>query len=208
MWAAPVVLVVSGAAAAGPPRPAAITKPHLHGTFVDLTAVTAAWTEAQWVADIQAMATVGMSFFAIHHTATGDGNVSDACPAGVYSTYFPMEGPCFQPTASGSAAEGGTVGVVLRAAAKVGLRVHLGLAEQEKLGAVVDGVRQNPLYGKYANATALQQFRAVQSTLAKALWTEHGPSKIVAGFYTFLEEPQVLPPLTPPDPSPFGVPRS
>ena len=57
------------------------------------------------------------------------------------------------------------------------------------------GVRQNPLYGKYANATALQQFRAVQSTLAKALWAEHGPSKIVAGFYTFLEEPQVLLPL-------------
>ena len=68
--------------------------------------------------------------------------------------------------------------------------VHLGLAEQKELGPVVHGARQNPLYGRYANATVLRQFRIVQSELTAALWAAHGASGAVLGFYAGLEEPQ------------------
>eukprot|EP01043_Picozoa_sp_COSAG02_P061227 COSAG02_NODE_8182_length_2673_cov_1.329060_2_plen_262_part_00 len=169
-----------------------VTKPHLHGIFVDFTSVTCGWSEQQWTQDIQAMKDVGMTFFVLHHTATGDNTISSACPAGTYQTYFPMDAdPCFRPVRGCSTAAGGAVGVVLRAAAAVGeMTVHLGLAEQEMLGPVVDGKRLNPLYGLHANVTVLQQYRAVQSSIALGLWTQFGATGLISGFYAFLEEPQ------------------
>ena len=46
--------------------PRAIVKPHLSGVFLDITPVTATWSESQWVSDLQAMKDVGMTFFVIH----------------------------------------------------------------------------------------------------------------------------------------------
>ena len=132
-----------------------------------------------------------MTFFVIHHTATGTANTSTGCPAGTYQTYFdPVNGPCFRSMPASSAAPGGTVGVIVRAAAAVGMMVHLGLAEQEQLGPVVAGKRQSPLYGLHANVTVLRQYQAVQAELARALWSAFGASGTIAGIYTGLEEPQ------------------
>jgi hypothetical protein len=183
----------SGATALAPPaeRPVAPTmsnKPHLHGVFVDITTVTATWTEDEWAQDLQAMVDVGISFFVIHHTATGSANASSACPAGTYEAYFPVSMDCFTQMPGTSTAPGGTVGVMLRAAQRVGdLRVHLGLAEQGKLGPIVDGVYHNPLYGRYANLTVLEQFRTAQSALTRALWHSFGASGLIDGIYTYLE---------------------
>jgi hypothetical protein len=186
-WTLAAALLLAASVVAPPP----VTKPHLHGIFVDFTSTTCGWSEQQWTRDIQAMKDVGMSFFVLHHTATGNANVSSSCLAGAYQTYFPMAGPCFTPMPGCTTAAGGAVGVVLRAAQAVGgMTVHLGLAEQEKLGPVVNGKRLNPLYGLHANVTVLQEYRALQSSLALGLWTQFATTGLLSGFYAFLEEPQ------------------
>eukprot|EP01043_Picozoa_sp_COSAG02_P067888 COSAG02_NODE_11072_length_1800_cov_2.527337_1_plen_353_part_10 len=168
-------------------------KPHLRGIFVDLTPTTMVWTEAQWTADLRSMAALGIEFLVIHHSAVGDANVSTTCPAGIYQVYFEFSNStsCFQEAvASASVGSGGTLAAVLQAAKVVGLRVHLGLAEQEKLGPIVGGVRHNPLYGRYANTTAVEHFQEAQVTLARGLWSSFGSTGVIDGFYTVLEEPQ------------------
>ena len=168
-----------------------VTRPHLNGIFVALTPTTLSWTRSQWTTDLRSMADVGIEFLVVHHSAVGDNNVSAACPAGNYETYFDVAAACFrQAPASGAVGAGGSLGALLDGARAAGLRVHLGLAEQEKLGATIDGVRRNPLYGRYRNATAVQHFQRAQATLAKWLWTAFGGTGLIAGFYTFLEEPQ------------------
>lgn len=167
-----------------PPLSDAVSKPRLRGIFVDLTPTTMGWTAAEWTTDLRSMATAGIEFLVVHHSAVGDANISTTCPAGTYEAYFELnDTDCIR-------GSGATLAAVLQAAKVVGLRVHLGLAEQEKLGPVVDGVRRNPLYGRYANATAVAQFQEVQATLARGLWGQFGSTGVVAGFYTVLEEPQ------------------
>ena len=168
-----------------PPLSGAVSKPRLRGIFVDLTPTTMGWTAAEWTTDLRSMATVGIKFLVIHHSAVGDANISATCPAGTYEAYFELNSTdCIR------VGSGGTLAAVLQAAKVVGLRVHLGLAEQEMLGPIVDGVRRNPLYGRYANTTAIAHFQEVQATLARGLWNQFGSTGVVDGFYTVLEEPQ------------------
>ena len=177
-----LLLLSSASAAATISAGSRGNKSQLDGIFVDLTAVTSNWTESQWKADIQSMKDVGMTFFVVHHTATGTANVSAECPAGTYSTYFRMDGPCFAPIAG---PPGGAIGVIIKAAAAVGgMKVHLGLAEQRHLGPIVHGKVHNALYGEYANVTALQHFRSAQSTMARSLWAAFGSSGLISGFCT------------------------
>ena len=156
----------------------AIDKPHLHGIFVGLTSITAQWTDAEWQQDLQAMADIGLTFFVIHHSATGSNEITTDCPLGTYTAYFPMRAPCFSQI--GSNASGGSIGVILRAAKSVGLRVHLGLAAQKHLVTADD---KNALY---VNATTLGKFRELQSSIARALWSKYASLDIIDGFYTYL----------------------
>ena len=170
---------------------AAVSKPQLSGIFVDLTPTTRAWSQAQWTTDLRSMAAAGIEFLVVHHSAVGDANVSAACPAGRYEAYFEVSAECFRQAAdNASVGSGGSLGAILHAARTVGLRIHLGLAEQEELGPTVDGKRRNPLYGRYANTTAVQNFQQAQATLAHALWSRFGDTGLIDGFYVFLEEPQ------------------
>jgi hypothetical protein len=175
-------LVATIAALVATVKSLTIDKPHLHGIFLDLTEITAQWSEAEWRVDLQSMRDVGLTFLVVHHTASGVSDASDLCPLGRYASYFPTSMACFHQT--GSNATGGAVGTIIRAAAAVGLRVHLGLAIQKHL-TEPDG--QNPLY---ANATVLQAFRELQSGVARALWTAFGSSNVISGFYTVIEQPQ------------------
>jgi len=45
--------------------------PHFDGIFLNLNDATAAWTKEQWVTDFQSMKDVGMTFFCVHHPASG-----------------------------------------------------------------------------------------------------------------------------------------
>jgi hypothetical protein len=164
-------------------------KPHLHGIFLDLTMVTAQWTEGEWRRDLQSMMDVGIQFFVLHHVASGSAQISDACPLGTYAAYFPVNGNasgiaarCFSQV--GSNASGGTVGVLLRAAASVGIRVHLGLAAQMHLKTPSG---ENALY---VNSTVLSAFQQLQSSVARELWRAFGAGGVIDGFYTYIEQPQ------------------
>ena len=62
--------------------------PHFDGIFLNLNDATAAWTKEQWVTDFQSMKDVGMTFFCVHHPATGlDPNTSKALYA-EYKAYI------------------------------------------------------------------------------------------------------------------------
>ena len=156
-----------------------ITVPHLHGVFVSITSTTALWTETQWRRDIQSMKDVGMSFFVVARGARGSGAASSACPSGTYEAYFPLPSECFTQIGD-SAARGGTVGNILRAAHAVGLDVHLGLALQTKL--------TNASVYPWFNATRARDFGATQWQIARQLWAVANGSDALKGFYTEIEE--------------------
>ena len=69
------------------------SKPHLNGTFVALSNVTALWPEERWLREFEAMTAVGISFVIVPKAAQGTSDGSSACPSGTYEAFFPVAGP-------------------------------------------------------------------------------------------------------------------
>ena len=154
----------------------------LDGIFVDIGNPSNVWTEAQWRTNIQAMKDVGMTFFVVPHTARGVGNATADCPSGTFHANFPpggdMRTECF--TEIGAVNEtGGTLGVIVRAAAALNMKVHLGLSLQTEL--------TNSHVYPWFNITRLRDFAWNQWLIAQRLWALYGDTGAVAGFYTEIE---------------------
>ena len=104
--------------------------PHFDGIFLNLNDATAAWTKEQWVTDFQSMKDVGMTFFCVHHPASGlDANYTTTCPFGRYKTKFPpryLPSACYEQQAGPA---GLAILTMLDALEEVGgMKLHLGLA--------------------------------------------------------------------------------
>ena len=172
------------------PAPSLMAKPRFDGIFVALTNATMHWTEEQWLVDLQSMVNVGMTFFILPALADahGQGPPTEQCPLGLFSCNFNLSGfatrtnesaACFRQVGSTEYA-GGTVMTVLQAAAKVGLKVHL--------GAALTSLSVNTLYSQPGPATA---YAALQNAMIDQLWAIAGDAGLqgtVAGFYTEAEE--------------------
>ena len=153
-----------------------ITVPHLSGIFLTLDNVTSHRDAAGWEADLRKMTALGIRFFciaglAIGYEGGGDASaVTSSCPLGRYYTYFTpigLDPACFQQM--GSHAPGGALGVVLRAAEKVGLRVHLGLADPARLYLPWHAAPVNYSLSGYWRSLASMQW-----AIASTLWTQFG----------------------------------
>jgi len=157
--------------------------PHLDGIFVSINANTSLWSAATWEADMRAMKAVGMTFFVVAHVAVGRSNATAACPTGTYESWFPFESDACFTQVGDLGAPGGTVGNILRAAASVGLSVHLGLG----LNALFKGGPSGTEYAWMTEAGA-RAMAHTQNAIAQQLWSIANASATVAGFYTVIEE--------------------
>ena len=108
-------------------------QPHLSGIFVEITSTTANWTGEQWTKDLAAMQTIGMTFAVLPHLARQTKPPDAKCPLGYYDALFNATGlgECFIQT--GTAEQGRTVETVLKAAASLGMKLQLGLANSGEL---------------------------------------------------------------------------
>jgi hypothetical protein len=161
-----------------------ISVPHLSGIFVNIDRVSEVWTAADWLADLSVMKAIGIEFFIIHHVARATVAADAACPLGHYSSYYtptepPRTGPCIQPKLGPA---GMALGVVLDAAAELGLGVYLGFA-----------MTAAPLFvdrGRAMNTTTLAQYTAMCEHIGQDVWAVHGQRHhaTLRGWYTMLEE--------------------
>lgn len=170
-----------------------ISVPHLSGIFLSINSETAKWTKAQWVADLQAMKDVGISFFCPRAAANGVSSTPNAsCPLGAFkSFYHSTRNPCFEPVAG--MPPGGAYGTVLEAASIVGLKVHLGLAWPSD--SVLQSCQKPPANNSHACPDGLQanlfrQLAWLEWEVAQELWQMFGERhrETIVGVYTMLEE--------------------
>ena len=156
-------------------------QPHLSGIFVEITSTTANWTGEQWTKDLAAMQAIGMTFAVLPHLARQTKPPDAKCPLGYYDALFNATGlgECFIQT--GTAEQGGTVETVLKAAASLGMKLQLGLANSGELAT------HDPSY----NSTLVKDYAWMQWQVAEKLYhiaTDMGLEDSIAGYYTEIEE--------------------
>ena len=180
-----LLLGLSAAAAAAAFAP---DRPHLEGIFLSLYHADTGYNSTQWDQEMKAMADVGIKFVAVRAALAGSSNsTAGGCVLGTYRSYYPstMEPrACFLPAVDGRGAQ--TLGLLLDAAAKHGVEVHITPAMPHTPFAWPPSQRTQP------NKTVSDYFKQLTSLQADAfadIWAafpQHHST--IRGVYTALEQ--------------------
>jgi hypothetical protein len=189
------------------------SKPHLNGTFVALSNVTALWPEERWLREFEAMTAVGISFVIVPKAAQGTSDGSSACPSGTYEAFFPVAGPeesqqllggaarsdSSSSSSSSSSSGGGGAAASLACFTQTGSTVAGGT-----LGAISRAARSAGLelhlglaypfthLWMYTDPSRLAHLAATQQLVARHLHRLYGEVVTIGGYYTELEESNQL----------------
>jgi hypothetical protein len=159
--------------------------PHLSGIFLDLMESNANFTAAQWRRELEAMKAVKIEFIAIRSVMSGvNSYTTNGCKLGHFESFYNSTmtpSACYRRV--GTAAPGGTLGVLLEQAMAVGIGVHFGGLMPASRFRGPGGKTPEQVIEWYKDLANLQVLCAMD------VWEQFPQFRsVIKGFYTDLEE--------------------